>query len=168
MIFLQLSQQLQLLSNLLLKLTDEQFTKKVAHLGNSSIGGHTRHVIELLQCAIDGYTTGQVDYVHRKRDLLLETDRMFAHSMLQKLDGLIKVPDTQLNLVVEQIEGAIELTNVTTTYYREVVYNTEHTIHHLALIKVAIIEMKLDIVDNDFGMAYSTIKYHASIAKIIK
>lgn len=165
MIFLQLSQQLQLLRKLLLNLSDGQFTNKVAHLGNSSIGGHTRHVIELLQCAIDGYSTGEVDYVNRKRNLLLETDRMLAQSVLQQLDGLIKVPDRQLSLVVEQIEGAIELTNVNTTYYREVVYNTEHTIHHLALIKVAIIEMKLDIVDNDFGMAYSTIKYQASLPK---
>ncbi|MBC7935170.1 MAG: DinB family protein [Rhizobacter sp.] len=165
MIFLQLSQQLQSLSRLLLNLTDEQFTKKVAHLGNSSIGGHTRHVIELLQCAIDGYSTGEVDYVNRKRNLLLETDRMFALSVLQQQDGFIKVPDRKLNLVVEQIEGAVELTKVTTTYYREVVYNTEHTIHHLALIKVAIIDMKLDIVDNNFGMAYSTIKYQASVAQ---
>jgi hypothetical protein len=165
MIFLQLSQQLQSLSRLLLNLTNEQFTKKVAHLGNSSIGGHTRHVIELLQCAIEGYSTGKVDYVNRKRNLVLETDRMFAQSVLHQLDGRMKVPDRKLNLVVEQIEDAIELTNVSTTYYREVVYNTEHTIHHLALIKVAIVDMKLDIVDNDFGMAYSTIKYQASLAK---
>lgn len=165
MIFLQLSQQLQSLSNLLLKLTDEQFTRKVEHLGNASIGGHTRHVIELLQCAIDGYSTGEVDYLNRKRNLQLENDRMFAHSVLQQLDGLIKVPDRQLGLVVEQIEGAVELNNVITTYYREVVYNTEHTIHHLALIKVAIIDMKLDVIDANFGMAYSTIKYQASLAK---
>lgn len=165
MIFLQLSQQLHSLSKLLSSLTDEQYNKKVAHLGNSGIGGHTRHIIELLQCALDGYSTGEVDYVNRKRNLLLETDRMFALSVLQQLKGNINFPDRQLNLVVEQIIGAIELTNVTTTFYREVVYNTEHTIHHLALIKVAIIEMKLDIVDDDFGMAYSTIKYQASLAK---
>ncbi len=165
MIFLQLSQQLQSLHKLLSTLTDEQYNKKVVHLSNSSIGGHTRHVIELLQCAIDGNSTGEVDYINRKRNLLLETDRMFALSVLQQLESLIKVPDSQLNLVVEQIEGAIELTNITTTYYREVVYNTEHTIHHLALIKVAIIDMKLDIVDNNFGMAYSTIKYQASLNK---
>jgi hypothetical protein len=164
MIFLQLSQQLQSLNRLLLNLTDEQYNQKVVHLGNSSIGGHTRHVIELLQCAIDGYSTGQVDYVNRKRNLLLETDRMLAQSVLVKLEEGIKVGDRQLDLVVEQIEGATKLTKVTTTYYREVVYNTEHTIHHLALIKVAIIDMKLDIVDTDFGMAYSTIKYKASLA----
>lgn len=165
MIFLQLSQQLQSLRKLLSGLTDEQYNKKVAHLGNASIGGHTRHVIELLQCAIDGYSTGEVDYINRKRNLLLETDRMLAQSALEILDGLIKVPDRQLNLVVEQIEGAIQLTNVTTTYFREVIYNTEHSIHHHALIKVAIIEMKLGIVDKDFGMAYSTIKYQASLNK---
>jgi hypothetical protein len=165
MIFLQLSQQLQLLSNLLINITDDQFTKKVAHLGNASIGGHSRHVLELLQCALDGYSRGEVDYVNRKRNLLLETDRLFALSVLQQLHLRIEVPDRQLNLVVEQDENSIELTKVTTTYYREVVYNTEHTIHHLALIKVAIIEMELDIVDADFGMAYSTIKYQATMAK---
>lgn len=165
MIFLQLTQQLESLRKLLLHLTDEQFKKKVAHLGNASIGGHTRHVIELLQCALDGYNTGEVDYVNRKRNLLLETDRIFALSVLQQLDGLVNFPDKQLNLVVERIEGALELANVTTTYYREVVYNTEHTIHHLALIKVAIFEMKLELVDDHFGMAYSTIKYKASLAQ---
>jgi hypothetical protein len=164
MIFLQLSQQLKSLSELLLKLTDEQYNKKVAHLGNSSIGGHTRHVIELLQCAINGCRTGEVDYINRSRNLLLETDRKLAWSILEQLDMLIKMPDMQLSLLVEKLDDAEDSPAVTTTYYREIVYNTEHTIHHLALIKVAIIEMKLDIVDNDFGMAYSTIKYKASLA----
>ncbi len=165
MIFLQLSRQLQSLSKLVLNLTDEQYNKKVTHLGNSSIGGHTRHIIELLQCAIDGYSTGSVDYVNRKRNLLLESNRIFALSVLQQLHNFSKVPDKKLNLVAEQIDDTAELTNVTTTYYREVLYNTEHTIHHLALIKVAIIDMQLDLVDTNFGMAYSTIKYKATLAK---
>lgn len=165
MIFFQLKQQLVLLSDLLLKLNDEQFTQKIAHLGNSSIGGHTRHVIEMVLCAAEGYHSGEVDYINRKRNLLLETDRMFAYSVLQQLDDRIKVPDRLLKLVVDEIEGAMQLTNVTTTYFREVVYNTEHTIHHLALIKVAIIEMKLDAVGADFGLAYSTIKYNTSLVR---
>jgi hypothetical protein len=43
------------------------------------------------------------------------------------------------------------------------VYNTEHAIHHLALIKVALIEMQLQVIDENFGMAYSTIKYKATL-----
>jgi hypothetical protein len=163
MIFIQLSQQLQSLNRLLSLLDDKQYNKKIEHLGNGSIGAHTRHIIELLQCAINGHHSGQIDYVNRSRDIRLETDRVFAQSVLQQLDNNIQLADKQLTLVVEKIEGCNELSNVTTTYFREIVYNAEHTIHHLALIKVAIIEMKLEIVDDNFGMAYSTIKYRESI-----
>jgi hypothetical protein len=163
MIFIQLSEQLQSLKKLLLSLDNNQYNERIAHLGNASIGGHTRHIIELLQCAVTGYHSGQIDYANRSRNLQLETDRTFAQSVLQELNNSVQLPDKQLTLSVEQIDGGIQHPNVNTTYFREIVYNTEHTIHHLALIKVAIIEMKLDIVDNNFGMAYSTIKYKAAL-----
>jgi hypothetical protein len=163
MIFIQLSQQLQTLDKLLSSLDDKQYSKKIEHLGHASIGAHTRHIVELLQCAINGYHSGEIDYVNRSRDLKLESDRFFAQLVLKELDNNITHPDKQLSLVVEQVEGCNELSNVTTTYFREIVYNAEHKIHHLALIKVAIIEMKLDVVDDNFGMAYSTIKYRESI-----
>jgi len=158
MIFIQLSQQLQSLGNLLLLLNKEQYIKKIEHLGNASIGGHTRHIIELLQCAVDGYYTGTVDYINRTRNLLLETDIELAYVTLQQLINNIRNDDEQLKMCVENT-GDETSPEVFTTYYREIVYNTEHTIHHLALIKVALIEMKLSIVDKNFGMAKSTIKY---------
>ena len=161
MIFLQLSQQLQSLSKLLQTLQDAQYTHKIEHLGNASIGGHTRHIIELLQCAITGYQNNKVDYVNRKRNLALEIDRTFAVSVLDTIDAHLRMPDKLLAMVVEEI-GDKATPIVSTTYFREIVYNTEHTIHHLALIKVALIEMKLEVVDNQFGMAYSTIKYQAT------
>jgi hypothetical protein len=160
MIFIQLRDQLQSLAKLLTTLSDDCFTKKIAHLGNASIGGHTRHVIELLQCAVEGYSLGMVDYVNRKRDLNLEIDKSFAQQSLLHLCECINKIDQPLKLVTESASSNEE---VFTTYYREVVYNAEHTIHHLALIKVALIEMKLDIVNADFGMAYSTIAYRAKI-----
>jgi hypothetical protein len=165
MIFLQLSQQLQSLSKLLSALTDEQYNKKVIHLGNSSIGAHTRHIIELLECTIKGYSTGEVDYFNRTRNFLLETDKTLALSSLQKLDTLTMLSDKALYLLVEQIDVELELQKVTTTYFREIIYNTEHIIHHLALIKVAVIDMDLDILEPGFGIAYSTIKYQNSIFK---
>jgi hypothetical protein len=111
MVFIQLKEQLKSLSNLLILLNDNQYTKTCRFLGSASIGDHTRHIIELLKCSVDGYYSG--------------TPPVY----------------------------------VTTTYYREIVYNTEHTIHHLALIRVALREMNLDIVGDDFGVAHSTIKY---------
>jgi hypothetical protein len=67
-------------------------------------------------------------------------------------------------MIVES-ENELQENKVSTTYHREIVYNTEHIIHHLALIKVALIEMKLNIVDENFGMAYATIKYNANKGK---
>jgi hypothetical protein len=162
MIFLQLSQQLQALGNLLSTLNDKQYSHKIEHLGNASIGGHTRHIIELLQCAVNGYVTGQVDYVNRARDLVLQSSKAMAQAAISQLQSKVNLPDKKLSMVLEEIEGSID-TAVTTTYFREIVYNTEHVIHHLALIKVALIEMNLNIVDDNFGMAYSTIKYQAAL-----
>jgi hypothetical protein len=156
MIFLQLTQQLQALSNLLSTLNDKQYSHKIEHLGDASIGGHTRHIIELLQCAVKGHSTGEVDYVNRTRDLTIELNKSLASATIEKLGQDMHLPDKKLNMV--------DL-SVTTTYYREIVYNTEHVIHHLALIKVALIEMKLNFVDHNFGMAYSTIKYKATLVQ---
>lgn len=160
MIFIQITEQLKSLSNLVLLLNDTQYKQKIAFLGNASIGGHTRHIIELLKCATDGYNTGTVDYVNRVRDLAIETNKTFAMQQLSLMAEQIKQPDKQMNLVMECCEENT-LNYVTTTYFREIVYNAEHAIHHLALIRVALREMQLEMVDDDFGIAYSTINYFA-------
>ena len=41
MIFIQMTEQLKSLSNLLLLLNDRQYNQKIVFLGNASIGGHT-------------------------------------------------------------------------------------------------------------------------------
>jgi len=161
MIFEQLSAQLQSLKSLLCHLSDEHYNTNISHLTNSSIGAHTRHIIELLKCTIDGYNKCEIDYIKRNRNLTLERDRFLAISTIIELEKNLKQPDKQLLMVTEKQENVFE-TIVTTTYFREVVYNTEHTIHHLALIKVGLIELKMEIVNPDFGMAYSTIKYKAT------
>ena len=161
MIFIQITEQLKSLSNLLLLLNDKQYNRKITFLGNASIGGHTRHIIELLKCAADGYNDGVVDYLNRVRELAIETDKSFAILELSFLTNQMIRPDKEMKLVIEPGEESTA-NDVTTTYFREIVYNTEHTIHHLALIRVALREMELEIVGDDFGMAYSTIKYLAS------
>ena len=162
MIFIQITEQLQSLRNLLLLLNDTQYRQTNELLGNASIGGHTRHIIELLKCAVDGYNTGIVDYVNRVRNLSIETDKVLAIQELNLLFESTKREDKQMQLITESYNK--DISNIVgTTYLREIVYNTEHAIHHLALIRVALRVMQLDIVGNDFGMAYSTIKYQSGL-----
>jgi hypothetical protein len=162
MIFLQINQQLDTLYNLINGLSDEQYCYSSTHLAQSSIGQHTRHIIELIQCAVDGISSGVVDYVNRSRNLDLECDRHFAMNTIRTLQSNLEGEDKILSMVIDKSECA-QSQIVSTTYYREIVYNTEHTIHHLALIKVALIEMDLDLVDANFGMAYATIQYKTQL-----
>ena len=48
---------------------------------------------------------------------------------------------------------------ISTNYFRELVYNLEHTVHHMALIRVGINEVSAVKVPEEFGVASSTIKY---------
>lgn len=162
MIFFQLSEQLQLLGSVLKKLNNDQYSRKISFLGNASIGAHTRHIIELLKCTTNGYESGTVDYINRIRNQSLETDHWMALSEIEQLLLLVNKQDKQMQLVTENAEGLLSKT-VTTTYFREIVYNAEHAIHHLALIRVALRELNLDIVGENFGMAYSTIRYLSSL-----
>ncbi len=159
MIFAQLSKQLTALDQLLIALTDEQYTRSIAHLGQESIGSHTRHIIGLLQCATTGYASGIVDYINRTRDLTVASSRAAARAALQTVQEGLRLPDKPMQLLTT---GNDSLPAVTTSFFREIVYHAEHTIHHLALIKVALVDMQLDLVDPYFGMADSTIQYKTS------
>ncbi len=162
MIFAPLCHQLNLLHSLIGKLANEQYQQRIRHLSNASIGEHTRHVIELLQCAITGYQTGEVDYVNRQRNLELENNTHAAATELKRLEAAVRKEDKLINITLEQTQEAVP-SPVVTSYFREIIYNTEHAVHHLALIKVALVEMKLDLVSSNFGMAESTIQYKASL-----
>lgn len=162
MIFSQLEEQLNSLSGMLLAISNEEYNKKIKHLGNSTIGGHTRHIIEMLQCNLKAYEVGKVDYLNRVRNMQLETDIRAAIKVLNELKQTISLPDKPLLLETEKLEGQKSKT-VHTSYYREVIYGTEHTIHHLALIKVALIDLGLNLVSENFGVAYSTIQYREGL-----
>ena len=140
-------------------LTDNEYTQKSILLNGSSIGGHTRHVIELFQCLINGYENGLVNYEHRKRDLEIETNKKIACSLLTTIACVIHMPNKILNLQGFYSETADDECAIDTNFYRELIYNLEHTIHHMALIRVAINEVSNINLPENFGVASATIQY---------
>ena len=59
-----------------------------------------------------------------------------------------------------------EAVELTTSLKRELIYNIEHAVHHMAIIKIAIKESLPHIaLPEDFGIAYSTIKYQKECAQ---
>jgi hypothetical protein len=157
-VFVQLSASLELLS-------DGQYVYASKILSNATIGQHVRHIIEMFSCLEEGYEAGIVNYEKRKRDRKIETEKTFAIALLKKIyEGLDK---QNKPLIMEAVydEDSNELLPFDTNYYREVAYNLEHTIHHMALIKVGIQEVSDIEIPEGFGVASSTIKFRAVCAQ---
>jgi hypothetical protein len=147
------------LKELLESLTDEQYGRKVALLSDASIGQHTRHVIEFFQELEKGYQTGLVNYDARKRNYTLETQREFAINELVGIAAVVAKENKALNLVVDFGGEGNNPYEVPTSYQRELVYNFEHTIHHMALLKIGVQAVAAIELHENFGVAISTLKY---------
>jgi hypothetical protein len=150
------------LSDLVSQLSHEDYCSPCHDLGNASIGEHTRHIIELFQCLESQYTIGEINYDHRKRDLRIQTDTTFANQCIATIASQVEKPNKNL-LLQQMVDG--ELLYIQTNYHRELLYNLEHCIHHQALIKVAVIQSKSAVVDDNFGVARSTIEYRKQCAQ---
>jgi len=155
----------QQLTNVLDQLTAEQYKTPSTNLSGSSIGQHMRHVIELFQCLLAGYDAGSVCYDDRKRDVRIETDPLFARSLLQQIGTSIEQPDKVIALVGVYDETASEQMRVATNYQRELLYNLEHTVHHMALIRVGLKELNAEPAAEHFGIASSTIRHREQCAQ---
>lgn len=153
------------LSETLRQLTPEQYAQPCKNLFNATIGQHVRHVIELFIELNNGYESALVNYDKRKRDFRMETDIYFAIDTLSHLHFLLNKPDKPLQLEMDYSDSSPGLLSVTTNYHRELVYNLEHTVHHMALIRVGINEVAGIAVPETFGIAVSTIKYRTTCAQ---
>jgi hypothetical protein len=157
-IFVQLTESLN-------QLQDSEYSQPSKILFNATIGQHTRHIIELFLCLEQGYESGLVNYEKRKRDYQIETNRNVAIQHLKDIYHRIERPNINLTLEAKDYEGAVTTVSIPTNYYRELVYNLEHTIHHMALIRVGINEVSSLVLPDEFGVAYSTIKHRQQCAQ---
>jgi uncharacterized damage-inducible protein DinB len=146
---------------LLIQLAPKQYASKLPILFESSIGMHVRHILEFYQCFLVGVETGIINYDHRKRDIELQNDTVFAKEILSKLIRSLESLKigTQLLLISAQdhTDRCFEIPSHTD---RELTYLIEHAIHHMAIIKMAVSEHFPEVqLPEHFGVAYSTIKY---------
>ncbi len=153
------------LSDVLEKLNDAEYTRPSQVLFNATIGQHVRHIIELFQCLENGYDTGVVNYEKRKRDYRIETDRDFAAWLLRKIFRNMSKANKAITLEAEDYNESVETVSIPSNYYREIAYNLEHSIHHMALIRVGVNDVSGITLPEQFGVAYSTIKYRQLCAQ---
>lgn len=93
---------------LLIQIEDKDYALRCSELSNASIGEHTRHIIEMLQCLTNEYKSGIVNYDKRIRNKLIETDSRFAADQIDLLLNIIDKPNKDFLL---QQNGINEIIN---------------------------------------------------------
>lgn len=138
------------------------YTNPCEALSNATIGQHSRHIIELYQCLLAGYPSGKINYDDRKRNPLYENDTAAAIAVIGDILQNLEQPDKQVQIFCGTMENTA---SIESNYYREVLYNLEHCIHHQALIKVALLSISNLTIDHGFGVAPSTLQYRQQCAQ---
>ena len=147
------------------QISDSDFVKPVEAFNGATLGQHFRHSLEFFQCLMNGYANGIVSYDKRDHDKAIESNRLLALDVINKSklfiehSNIAKLIDLQ---VCYDSESDCEVV-VPSNMAREITYNIEHIIHHMALVKIGIKEVCPYVnLPNEFGIAISTIKYHRS------
>lgn len=144
------------------QLKNDDYAKPLPILMNNSIGKHIRHIIEFFDLLLESDEKHILNYDNRNRNEIFETDK---NTTIEKLLSLKKEinnlnPNTKIKFeVCYEIDGNESVT-MPSNIAREIVYNIEHAIHHMAIIKIAIKQVYPHIrISKSFGVAYSTLKY---------
>ncbi|MDH5599215.1 MAG: hypothetical protein OEY34_08820 [Cyclobacteriaceae bacterium] len=157
-IFSQLRYVLQNISN-------DSFQAPLISLNNATIGQHFRHTIEFFTCLQHSYMADTINYDQRNHDKTIETDLQVALLELDKAEHFINQEPMDREL---KLEGSYSIDKedsyvINTNFFRELAYNIEHAIHHMAIIKIGLAEAVPGLeLPAHFGVASSTVRYQAS------
>lgn len=138
-------------------LDDAAYTAKAGR--HDSIGAHMRHCLDYFSCFFNGITDGSVDYDARERNEDLASRRELAIEELNRLMRiLVDLGSDDLSREVEPRESVSSRhpgAALKSTVERELVYLSQHTIHHLAIMTM-LAELNGHEIDEAIGTAYST------------
>jgi len=148
------------IKEILVKVTDQSYTEPRSIISGVTVGQHIRHILEFYICIEHSLETGYVCYDERKRDTEIEQNRKYAIQVIDNLCTFIHSvkKDHQLILKANFSEIAEETTEINSTFFRELAYSLDHTVHHLAIVKIAFTDSGQEI-DENIGVAPSTIRY---------
>lgn len=148
---------------LLASIDDGSYAKRLTLLFSNRIGGQMRHVLEFYECFLDGLPLAHIDYDARRRDERVEESRLSALAKLDVLEerlaaSVVRSEDGLLWVRMEDAPASCEDGFLTSSVSRELQVLLSHTVHHYALIAVAMRVQGLT-VDAAFGVAPSTLRY---------
>lgn len=157
---------LQQIKTTVAQFSKEDYIEKLQILSGSSTGMHVRHIIEFYTCLL--CSDSEVCYDNRLRNLNLETKPSSALEQIHQIEKDIVTLELSNSIYLKcNTDPNHSMDNMSkSTIKRELVYILDHTIHHLALIKIAVLNNFPYInLEENFGVAPSTIRYKKECAQ---
>lgn len=151
------------LADLVHQLQERDYRRSSETLSGATIGQHLRHTLEFFISFQAGYRLGTVNYDKRLHDKVIEPERDAALATIRHAVEFVSDLHDSKTLTLEVGYDLVsdEHICVETNVWRELVYNIEHAVHHMALIKIAVREVASYVsLQHDFGIAASTIRYN--------
>ncbi|MEZ5002203.1 MAG: hypothetical protein R2730_04130 [Chitinophagales bacterium] len=150
------------------ELSDKDYEAPLPLLSDASIGAHTRHALDGFLCLMRQHDSGLICYDRRERDRRIESDVFYAKQTIEEigvfLDSLQKNAPYQLEINYNEYRIITH-----SSVEREIIHNIEHVIHHLAIIKIALLHYHSEInIPEYFGVAPSTLQYRESVEVSLK
>ncbi len=150
------------------------YAARPAHFERGGVGAHLRHVLDHYDAFLDGLDSGRIDYDARERDPRTEIDIEVARARLQhtitRLAATFSRADIAAGGAERKIEVAMDLggrpsgnpSSSVSSLGRELQYMLAHTVHHFALIAVAL-RFAGHEPGPDFGVAPSTLRHEVEV-----
>ena len=144
----------------LLKVTDpHDYRTHLAVLNHASIGMHVRHVLEFYDLLLNSLS--ELCYDNRRREKQLEEDLPAALEHLGQLKRRLALVSENRGLILKSAcdPASNQQILIETNLARELAYNLEHCIHHMALIRIGVEMLNpQQKLPDSFGLAPATLR----------
>ncbi len=155
------------LREVLTDLSPTNYARPLAVFNGSSLGGHTRHIIEFYECLLTAAETGYINYDERQRDKQIEQNLDYALEVIRQLTLKLQQSATpQTSEITLKAKFGDQTVCIPTNFQREEAYLIEHSIHHFALLRIGVEAVSPEVkVNPNFGVAFSTMEYRRAMSE---
>ncbi len=129
----------------------------------SSPGAHARHLLDFVDCLLDGLEARRIDYTARKRSPEVEASRGAGRRAIEgAIEGLDRLRGLDGHLPLE-VRPELDQDWTPSSLAREIQSVSGHVVHHHALIHMVLAHRGIE-APSDYGVAPSTLAHRAAIA----
>ena len=149
---------LQQIIPLLNQISDVKYSENSISPYYSSIGKHTRHILDFYQCVFNGLNTYMIDLTDRKREEIIEINPRVAKD---RVEAILKELDDYGGYDLEEKYELVDdfgngKQSIPSNLFSILAQANSHTIHHYAIIAQLLDLMSISIELEYFGYNPST------------